>query len=268
MNRARAIHSDSRRPPSLWGECMKAAGYIKNRMPMRTLKKKTPFEVWYGRRPDLSNLRELGCKAWVYTMGDNPKIYNRSTECILVGYSENSKAYRCWDRATGRIHVTRNVTFSKSKDLVPRPLHPGVIMEGIPVDSEAGGTNTTDETGAKPVDVLSAIDPPTEPRKSTRTMRPSTAGAASKGIPHVSAMEHVRKEIWESENRLKTAQMVLNETKDDTLASFDDDGELCCLSSDDDPKDYRDAMSRADSAEWTMSISEEIQLLRITMCSH
>jgi hypothetical protein len=93
MNRAHAIQSDARLPPSLWGECVKATRYIKNHSATRTLKNKTPFEAWYGRCPDLSNLRKLGCKAWVYIMTENPKIYSRSIECILVGYSEISKAY-------------------------------------------------------------------------------------------------------------------------------------------------------------------------------
>jgi hypothetical protein len=69
-----------------------------------------PFEAWYGKRPDLSNLCELRCEAWVYIMADNPKIYNHSIECVLVCYSENSKAYWCLDHMNGRIHVTTNAS--------------------------------------------------------------------------------------------------------------------------------------------------------------
>ena len=61
MNRARAIRSDSKLPPSLWAESVRAAAYIKNRTPTRTLKDKMPYEMWHGTKPDLSHLRELGC---------------------------------------------------------------------------------------------------------------------------------------------------------------------------------------------------------------
>ena len=105
MNHARAIRYDSNLPPNMWGEAVKAVGYLKNRTPTRTLDDKTPFEVWYGEHPDVSHLRELGCKVWVHIPGDNPKIYNRSVECILVGYSDSSKAYRCLHQPSGRIYV-------------------------------------------------------------------------------------------------------------------------------------------------------------------
>ena len=77
----------------MWGEAMKAAGYLENHTPTRTLDNKTLFEMWYGEHPNISHLHELGCKVWVHIPGENPKIYNRSVECILVGYSNCSKAY-------------------------------------------------------------------------------------------------------------------------------------------------------------------------------
>ena len=61
MNHARAIRSDSKLPPDMWGEAVKAAGYLKNHMPTRMLVDKTPFEMWYGHHPDVSHLHELGC---------------------------------------------------------------------------------------------------------------------------------------------------------------------------------------------------------------
>ncbi|KAJ7469161.1 hypothetical protein FB451DRAFT_1255887 [Mycena latifolia] len=40
----------------------------------------------------------------------------------MIGYSSNSKAYRCYERKTGRIHITRNVEFIESQDETPRRL--------------------------------------------------------------------------------------------------------------------------------------------------
>ena len=117
MNRAHAIRSDTDLPPSLWRECVRAAGYLKNLSTTRSLKSKTPHEAWYDQHPDLTHLRELGCRAWVFVVDNNLKIYNRSIECKLVSYSDNSKAYHCWDKWSGQIHTTQNVVFAESQDL-------------------------------------------------------------------------------------------------------------------------------------------------------
>jgi len=111
MDRTRAIRSSAALPPKLWGECTLTSAYVKNRTPTHGLKHKTPFEAWYGKKPDLSHMRELGCRAWVLKQMDNPKIYSRSIECVLISYSPNSKAYRCYHRATGRVLTSRDVSF-------------------------------------------------------------------------------------------------------------------------------------------------------------
>src|SRR5882724_5847123 len=106
MNHARATHSDSKLPPNMWGKAMKAAGYLKNHMPTRKLSDKTPVEMWYGKCPDVSHLCELGCKVWVHISGKNPKFYNCSIKSILIGYSDNSRAYCYLDQSSGYIHIT------------------------------------------------------------------------------------------------------------------------------------------------------------------
>jgi hypothetical protein len=46
---------------------------------------KTPFELWFGRRPSLAHLREIGCRAFVLIQSNNPKIYRFSTHVSLLG---------------------------------------------------------------------------------------------------------------------------------------------------------------------------------------
>jgi transposase InsO family protein len=86
MSRERSIRSDANLPPSLWGECILTAVYLKNRMPTKALEDKTPYEVWTGHKPDLSHLREIGCRAFILIQNRHvAKIYNRSVKCVLVG---------------------------------------------------------------------------------------------------------------------------------------------------------------------------------------
>ena len=65
FNRAQAMMSENKFPPTLWGECICTAAYLKDRTPTRMLKDKTPYEAYYGQQPDISHLREIGCRAFM-----------------------------------------------------------------------------------------------------------------------------------------------------------------------------------------------------------
>ena len=60
------LHS-SMLPKFLWGEAVKRAVWLKNRMVTRALlNDKTPYEMLYGKKPNLAGLREWGMKVWVH----------------------------------------------------------------------------------------------------------------------------------------------------------------------------------------------------------
>ncbi|THH10419.1 hypothetical protein EW146_g8371 [Bondarzewia mesenterica] len=115
FDQARAMRISADLPLSLWGECYLTAAYLHNRTATHTLHNMTPDEAWSGSKPDISHLREFGCRAFVLIQDHhNPKIHNRSIECILVGYSPHSKSYRCYHHPSGRIYVSYHVTFIES----------------------------------------------------------------------------------------------------------------------------------------------------------
>jgi hypothetical protein len=110
------------------------AGYLSARTPTRTLTK-TPFEVWHGKKPDLSHLREIGSRAFALILKHNPKIYERSFECILVGYSPHSTAYRLYHPSTHRLFESFHVKFIERKDDISHPLYPGRVID-LPVTDD------------------------------------------------------------------------------------------------------------------------------------
>jgi Integrase core domain len=123
MGRARAMRSDAKLLPNLWAECAMAAFYLAQRTPTHTLQGMTPYEAFYGKKPWMSHLREYGCQDFVLIQSKvNPKIYPHSEECVLVGYSTDSKAYQCWNRKTQHIVTSYNVNFIESQDSIPQPL--------------------------------------------------------------------------------------------------------------------------------------------------
>ena len=54
----RSMISHSNLPKSLWGEALKTATYILNKVPT-----KTPYELWTGKKPSLKHLHIWGCIA-------------------------------------------------------------------------------------------------------------------------------------------------------------------------------------------------------------
>lgn len=48
----------------VWSLAVEAAAYIINRSPIRSNDMKTPHEVYFGKKPNLSNTRVFGCIIW------------------------------------------------------------------------------------------------------------------------------------------------------------------------------------------------------------
>ena len=49
---------------NLWVEAIHVVEYIQNRVPHSSMKGNTPFEAYFGHKPDVSNLRVFGSTAW------------------------------------------------------------------------------------------------------------------------------------------------------------------------------------------------------------
>jgi hypothetical protein len=111
MDKARAMMSACHSPHNMWDEFCATAAYLTNFTGASVNDGKTPYELWYGRRPSLSHLREIGCRAFALIPTNNPKISHRSVPCILIGYAPQSKAYRLWDQSSNRIFNSFHVSF-------------------------------------------------------------------------------------------------------------------------------------------------------------
>ncbi|KAJ3493647.1 hypothetical protein NLJ89_g10967 [Agrocybe chaxingu] len=117
MGKAQSMRHSTKLPPSMWHEFYLTATHTHVRTGTSTLEDVTPFEKWYGRKPNCSYLREIGCRAFVLILNKhNPKLYERSVECILIGYNEKSKTYRCYDKKTHQVYSSYHVRFIKSQD--------------------------------------------------------------------------------------------------------------------------------------------------------
>ena len=112
LDTARCLMLQSGLPGSFWAEAVSTANYVRNRTPSSSLGGKTPFEIWTGRKPDVSYFREFGSRAfYLDTEPSKGKFDSRSKPGIFLGYSELSKGYRIWSVKEKKVILSRSVNF-------------------------------------------------------------------------------------------------------------------------------------------------------------
>ena len=109
---------DCQLPWSFWGFAAEAFVYTKNRSPHSKLFRSTPYEQWFGRALDLTNLHVFGFICYVHIpkeirkrQGPGNKLLPKATKMIFVGYATNKKAWKCFDPATKTTIETIHVRF-------------------------------------------------------------------------------------------------------------------------------------------------------------
>nr|CAH7736890.1 unnamed protein product [Callosobruchus chinensis] len=121
LDTARCLLMQSGLPPTFWAEAINTANYLRNRCPSKSLNGLTPYEMWTGKTPDISHLRDFGCKVFCLNQDQNKgKLDARCKEGIFIGYSEGTKGYRVWIPRENKFLVTRNVKFSEDKEIMEK----------------------------------------------------------------------------------------------------------------------------------------------------
>ena len=115
MEATRCVFNSRKYLAHLWTECTRAVNYVLNRSGTRALNLTTPFEKLYGYQPNLFQLRVLGSTAYVYIPKDKrTKLEHKASKCVLVGYDDQSKAYRLWCPTRRKVILSNNVTVFES----------------------------------------------------------------------------------------------------------------------------------------------------------
>ncbi|GJS73070.1 zinc finger, CCHC-type containing protein [Tanacetum coccineum] len=102
-------------PKNLWGEALVTACHVSNRIIAKKLKV-SPYEIWKGRKPNISYFRVWGCLAYYKVpLPNTSKIGPRGLKSVFVGYAKDSKFYRCLDLDSNVIVESRDVDFFENK---------------------------------------------------------------------------------------------------------------------------------------------------------
>ncbi|KAK2452730.1 hypothetical protein QL285_000498 [Trifolium repens] len=116
LNIVRSMITARNVPKSFWPEAVLWAVYLLNRSPTASLKDMTPEEAWSGVKPSVHHFKVFGCVAHAHINDvHRKKLDSKSKMCILLGISEESKAYKLYDPVNKKVLISRDVVFEESK---------------------------------------------------------------------------------------------------------------------------------------------------------
>ena len=95
-----------------WAEAVRSAAYIRNRI-ITTATGVTPYERWYGKKPDVSNFRVFGCTAYAHVPDSSrQKLDQKAVKMRFVGtmYQIN----RLYDENKRKVFIRRDVIFNET----------------------------------------------------------------------------------------------------------------------------------------------------------
>ena len=117
--------ADCNLPKNLWTKAVSHATFLINQSPTKANSETTPEAKHSGKVPDISTLRIFGCLAYVHVPKDaRKKLDSKTRTCKFIGIDNNSKAFRLFDKQTGKVIINRDVIFDES-DVNFEPSSPG-----------------------------------------------------------------------------------------------------------------------------------------------
>lgn len=111
VEKAKCLMFDAGLPKIFWAEAMNMAAYLVNRT-ISSVHNKTPDEMFFGKKVDLSDLKVFGSTVMVQVPKEKRKKWDKnSRKMIFVGNDAQSKGYRCIDLTDLRLVISRDVKF-------------------------------------------------------------------------------------------------------------------------------------------------------------
>ena len=177
LEKAKCMCAHAGLPFSLWAEAASTATYVYNRLPNAPRKGKDPHEIWYYRKPDLSNLRVFGCVAYVVVpAAKRRKFEDRTTKMRFLGYHKGHRGYKLMEPGGIRVFYRTDVTFDEYNfRLSPDRAGSEVEVPTIQVDVGSSGSHASQPVevpARQPVD-LEAVAAPVEPESVVENSRPT-----------------------------------------------------------------------------------------------
>lgn len=242
VERARCMlfYADLNKP--FWAEAIATAAYIVNRSPTKLLGCKTPYEMWTGKKPNLSHIRIFGSEAMVHIPKEKRRKWDKkSNRMILVGYCETSKGYRLFDPKSSKILISRDVIFfEKFQNNTPKASNTNLPLDNHSEESAVSSpshSKSTTYSGIEEADEDNSSEYETDVGELDESYQPP-------------------KNISLSQTRCMTLR---NRNKADKQVS--ESNMYCMFTEMSDPQSVAEALSSAHATQWRKAMDEEYSSL-------
>ena len=126
-------------PLSFWGEALASFIHVWNRVSTSAVTGKTPYEVFYKEKPDVSRLRVWGCVSYVHIQKDkrpHGSLGSHMEKCIFIGYPEGYKGWKFYNPTTKKAVIAERADFDERyflgrKETQPT-IKPSSLLENPP----------------------------------------------------------------------------------------------------------------------------------------
>ena len=190
---ARTTMIESCLPEALWAEALRTACHVRNRMvsrPPRPDKPTTPFEAYYGRKPELRHMEPFGCLTYVtrpHELRRKSLTQSAAYKAIILGYTESAHQYRVWNIRAGYIQLVCDATFNERlfpaasigayKNIFPQKPLPKALLANINNNTSLDTCTLGNDPGT--LGNGPATQPSLEPENSTNIDRWQDANATA-----------------------------------------------------------------------------------------
>ena len=91
------LKKGNKRTLELWGGFLLSTVYVLNRT-ISSRSNMTPYEMFFNKKPNVANLRVMGCRAYVHVPEQlRKKLDSKAQPGWLVGYGEDTKGWIIWE---------------------------------------------------------------------------------------------------------------------------------------------------------------------------
>jgi len=112
----RTLLNETDLPKYFWVDAVSTTCYVLNKVLLRPILKKTPYELFKGKKPNIFHLKVFGCKCFILNNGkvNLGKFDSKVDEGIFLGYSLHGHVYRSYNRRTMLVEESMHIAFDET----------------------------------------------------------------------------------------------------------------------------------------------------------
>nr|GFB38653.1 Gag-Pol polyprotein [Tanacetum cinerariifolium]GFB57734.1 Gag-Pol polyprotein [Tanacetum cinerariifolium] len=250
---ARTMLSAVKVPLFFWAEAIATACFTQNRSLVIPLHEKTPYHIINDRKLSVKFFHIFGSVCYIVKDGENlDKLKEKGDECIFMGYSTQSRAYRVFNKRTKLIMESIHVNFDELPQMASVYISsdPAPECQEMHVNLSPGQTHAKNDQVANDefINIFSTL---------VQDQRETSSRHVDSSNMHTFYQRYPSEHRWIKDHPLE--QVIGNPSQSvRTRRQLESDTEMCMFAltvSRTEPKNIKEAM--ADSA-WIESMQEEL----------